>query len=99
MQLLLDEQAGEAADFRHVAPGFERPANGGRGRERWVVNKLRALCAWYSKGVDGGGAFRGRLNTASSLAEVRDLVDEYFFRGQAELAPQDESMVHQAGVR
>src|SRR5438093_1443866 len=25
-----------------------------RGRERWVINKLRALCAWYSKGIDCG---------------------------------------------
>jgi tRNA-dihydrouridine synthase B len=100
MQLLLDEQAGEATDFRHMAPGFERPTHEARGRERWVVNKLRALCAWYSKGVDGGGAFRGRLNTAASVAEVLDLVDEYFFRGRADApVPQDDSMVHQAGVR
>ena len=41
-----------------------------RGRERWVINKLRALCAWYSKGLDGGSQFRVRVNTAASLAEL-----------------------------
>jgi hypothetical protein len=43
-----------------------------------VINKLRALCAWYTKGVEGGGALRGRINTAASLGEVLELVDEYF---------------------
>jgi tRNA-dihydrouridine synthase len=56
IQLLLNERVNEADGFRHVAPGADhtesiddgRPA---RGHERWVINKLRALCSWYSKGA------------------------------------------------
>ena len=45
-----------------------------RGRERWVVNKLRALNAWYSKGYEGGSQFRTAINRAESVAHVRELV-------------------------
>jgi hypothetical protein len=48
------------------------------GRERWVINKLRALCAWYSKGIEGGGDFRVRINSAASIGQVHDLIDTYF---------------------
>jgi len=49
-----------------------------RGRERWVINKLRALCAWYTKGLDGGSHLRVRVNSAASIAELRDIIDEFF---------------------
>jgi len=49
-----------------------------RGRERWVINKLRALCAWYSKGLDGGSGLRVRINHAASIPELRDIVHEFF---------------------
>ncbi|MBI4264751.1 MAG: tRNA dihydrouridine synthase DusB [Acidobacteria bacterium] len=78
IELLLDERVDEAEGFRHVlmpSPA-EREA---RGRERWVINKLRALCAWYSKGLDGGSRLRVRVNAASSVIELRDIVDEFFF--------------------
>jgi tRNA-dihydrouridine synthase B len=78
MRLLLDERTGEGEGFRHMAPGFQGEPAPARGRERWVINKLRALCAWYTKGVEGGGALRSRINTAASLGEVLELVDEYF---------------------
>ena len=32
--------------------------------DRWVINKLRALCAWYSKGIDCGSHLRIRVNSA-----------------------------------
>ena len=60
----------------------ERPARGrehvARGRERWVVNKLRALCAWYSKGFDCGSHLRIRVNSAASIAELREVIHEFF---------------------
>jgi hypothetical protein len=49
-----------------------------RGRERWVINKLRALCAWYTKGIEGGSALRVGVNAAGSLGQVLELIDEYF---------------------
>ena len=42
-----------------------------RGRERWVINKVRALCTWYSKGLDAGSHLRTRVNTAASLGQLR----------------------------
>jgi nifR3 family TIM-barrel protein len=85
IDLLVDERVTETSGFRHVAPG-PTPAIGGarwpvgeaRGRERWVINKLRALCAWYSKGFDHGAQFRVRVNSARSVPELRDSIDEFF---------------------
>jgi tRNA-dihydrouridine synthase B len=80
IQLLLNERVNEAAGFRHVAPGADaiddgRPA---RGHERWVINKLRALCSWYSKGLDGGSQLRVRINSAERVADLREIVEEFF---------------------
>jgi len=79
IQLLLDDEATEAAGFRHVAPGAGRDHEPARGHERWVINKLRALCAWYSRGLEGGSVLRVRINSAQSIAELRDIVDATFF--------------------
>ena len=86
IQLLLSERVDEASGFRHVAPGTERGATGSsrradraRGRERWVINKIRALCSWYSKGFDCGSHFRVRVNSCDSVAHLRDIIDEFFF--------------------
>jgi tRNA-dihydrouridine synthase B len=46
--------------------------------DRWVINKVRALMSWYSKGLDGGSQLRARVNSAGSLAELRDVIDEFF---------------------
>src|SRR5215831_1098749 len=43
-----------------------------RGHDKWVVNKLRALGGYYTKGLDDGAEFRSALNTTSSLDELRD---------------------------
>jgi len=77
MELLLVERASEASGFRHVAPGTTEPQRA-TGRQRWVINKLRALCAWYSRGLEGGSHLRVRVNAADSLAQVRDIIDEFF---------------------
>jgi tRNA-dihydrouridine synthase B len=49
-----------------------------RGRDRWVINKLRALCAWYTKGFDNGSHLRVAVNKAESVDELRDLVSQFF---------------------
>jgi len=54
-----------------------------KGRERWVINKLRALCAWYSRGIDRGSHLRVRINSATSIQELRDIVDEFFLRPES----------------
>jgi tRNA-dihydrouridine synthase B len=49
-----------------------------RGRERWVINKLRALCAWYTKGFENGSHLRVAVNKAESLPALRGLIEEFF---------------------
>ena len=47
--------------------------------DRWVINKLRALATYYTKGFENGSHLRTAVNTASSLAELRDLIASFFF--------------------
>jgi len=79
IQLLLDERVNEADGFRHAAPGTMLADTKARGRERWVINKIRALCSWYSKGFECGSHFRVRVNSCESLGQLREIVDEFFF--------------------
>jgi tRNA-dihydrouridine synthase len=43
-----------------------------------VINKVRALCTWYSKGVDNGSHLRIAINRAESVDQVRDVVARFF---------------------
>ena len=84
--MLLNERVDEAAGFRHSAEQRGRESRPpARGRERWVINKLRALGAWYTKGLEGGSSLRVALNTAESIRQLRDAIEE-FFAFQAERA-------------
>ena len=58
-----------------VQPDAYRTAHG---RERWVINKLRALAAWYTKGFENGGQLRVAINTCASIAQLRDLINGFF---------------------
>ena len=48
--------------------------------DKWVINKLRALAAYYTKGFDNGSHLRARINTIASLTELRETIAEFFFR-------------------
>jgi tRNA-dihydrouridine synthase B len=63
IDLLLQERVDEDRAGRH---------------DRWVVNKLRALAAYYTKGVEGGAQLRGAINTCESLDRLRDLISAVF---------------------
>ena len=76
MQLLLTESANEDAGFRHTAIGPS--GHQAIGRERWVINKIRALCSWYTKGFEGGAQFRIGVNTTKSISELEDLIQKFF---------------------
>ena len=77
LEMLLQPLGAEASGFRHRAPGAgEEPA---RGRERWAINKIRALCSWYTKGFDNGSRLRAAVNMAESVPHLRDLIGEFFF--------------------
>jgi nifR3 family TIM-barrel protein len=46
--------------------------------DKWVINKLRALAAYYTKGFDNGSHLRAKINTVLSLSELRDAIAEFF---------------------
>ena len=85
IELLQNERVHEAQGFRHVAPGSGNVAavsgaQAARSHDRWVINKVRALCSWYTKGFDCGSHLRIRVNSAESLAQLRDIIEDFFLR-------------------
>jgi tRNA-dihydrouridine synthase len=46
--------------------------------DRWVINKLRALAAYYTKGLEGGSHLRTAINQAPSLAVLTQAIEEFF---------------------
>ena len=88
IDLLLREGLDESRGFRHRAPGTPaaRPARPARSRERWVVNKLRALGSWYTKGLHGGSRLRTAINRAESVEALRGLVAQHFLEPAGDAA-------------
>ena len=88
IDLLLGERIDEPPGFRHQAEknprglagicGSVESARTCEGRQRRVINKVRALGAWFSKGMDGGARLRVAINRAESIAELRDLISAFF---------------------
>jgi tRNA-dihydrouridine synthase B len=84
MDLLLAEDGAEPEGFRHRAAQTDMPTPAAglpseRARhERWVINKMRALMSWYSKGLHNGGHLRTSINSATSIAHVREIVEQFF---------------------
>jgi tRNA-dihydrouridine synthase B len=63
IELLLHERVDESRAVSH---------------DRWVVNKLRALGSWYTKGLENGSHLRTAINGADSLQKVRDTIATFF---------------------
>jgi tRNA-dihydrouridine synthase B len=80
IDLLMNERLGEAEGFRHVAPGQAAlPTAPARGHDRWVINKLRALNSWYTKGLDNGSHLRVAINASESIPQLRAVIEDFFF--------------------
>lgn len=77
IDLLLKERVGEEEGFRHSLTAGAPPPQA-RGRERWVINKLRALGSWYTKGLEGGSQLRQAINSAESIPQLRDIITSFF---------------------
>jgi tRNA-dihydrouridine synthase len=60
--------------------------------DRWVVNKLRALGSWYTKGLDNGSHLRTAINSVESVAGLREMI-EAFFGGDGRAVPAECSTV------
>ncbi len=74
---LLTERVREPEGFRHgVDVQISRP---GSSQHRWVINKIRALGSWYTKGLDNGSHLRTAINSADSLESLRELITTFFF--------------------
>jgi tRNA-dihydrouridine synthase B len=76
IELLLTERVREPAGFRHAAQ-VQSPARAAS-HHRWVINKLRALGSWYTRGLDRGSHLRTAINTVESLDELRDVIESFF---------------------
>ena len=80
IELLRSERVHEPSGFRHTAPASigekdERPAVG---HDRWVINKLRALGSWFSKGLENGSHLRTDINAAESIEALRGIISAFF---------------------
>jgi len=82
IELLRQERVHEPKGFRHIAPVTTVPggSDGHRaiGHDRWVVNKIRALGSWYTKGLDNGSHLRTAVNTAESITALHDIIHRFF---------------------
>jgi tRNA-dihydrouridine synthase len=79
-RVITDEERGQfLLDYMNLLLTENVPDSGkALSRERWVINKIRALCSWYTKGFEGGAQFRIGVNSAKSIAELQELVESFF---------------------
>jgi tRNA-dihydrouridine synthase B len=99
IDLLLSERVDEADGFRHAAPGqSEAPPALARGRERWVINKLRALGSWYTKGIDNGSHLRVAINAALSIPELRHLIQDFFLGDESPSRPDSTALLAASAI-
>jgi tRNA-dihydrouridine synthase len=76
IDLLLEERLRDAADGNRLA-----------GHDRWVINKLRALGSYYTRGVDGGSRLRSAINSAGSIDALRETILGFFIDPGASTEP------------
>jgi tRNA-dihydrouridine synthase B len=76
IDLLRDERVREPEGFRH-RPGEDSEPQAPR-HDRWVINKIRALGSWYSKGIENGSHLRTAINAAESIDALRDILTSFF---------------------
>jgi len=68
---------------RHSAEGATAAASSHQpasiSHDRWVINKLRALGSWYTKGLENGSHLRTAINSAESVGALRKTINDFFF--------------------
>ncbi len=80
IELLQNERVREPDGFRHTAPGAQSGPVPQKSHDRWVINKLRALGSWYTKGLDNGSHLRTAINSSESLEALRATIGAFFFQ-------------------
>jgi tRNA-dihydrouridine synthase B len=68
--LLLDERLPDPGDSKRAMS-----------HDRWVINKVRALGAYYTKGLENGSHLRTAINRAESLDALRGAIAGFFDAG------------------
>ena len=43
-----------------------------------MINKVRALGSWYTKGLENGSHLRTAINSAESLDALQEIIDSFF---------------------
>ena len=76
IDLLTNERVREPEGFRHVAVNSQPAPR--TSHDKWVINKVRALGSWYTKGLDNGSHLRTAINSADSLGSLRDTLAAFF---------------------
>jgi len=63
--------------------------------DRWIVNKVRALGSYFTKGHENGSHLRTSINTAPSVSALVDVIHRFFFDvpTTARTGPADPMMV------
>jgi len=79
IDLLRSERLREPQGFRHTAAGAAPGPDRAVGHDRWVVNKIRALGSWYTKGLENGSHLRAAINAADSIDALYEIIDRFFF--------------------
>ena len=77
IDLLMTERVREPEGFRHSPVPVASPRPHER-HDRWVINKIRALGSWYTKGLDNGSHLRTAINSTDTLGELRRLIIGFF---------------------
>jgi tRNA-dihydrouridine synthase B len=89
IDLLRRERAHEPSGFRRAAASAAQ-ARGDEGHaaghDRWVINKLRALGSWYTKGLENGSHLRTAINGAESIDALHAIVGGFFFADSCVIA-------------
>jgi tRNA-dihydrouridine synthase B len=83
IDLLLTERVREPEGFRHAAGAATSRADDRH--DRWVINKIRALGSWYTKGLDNGSHLRTAINSTDTLVELRRLISGFFAENGSDL--------------
>jgi nifR3 family TIM-barrel protein len=77
IELLLHERVREPEGFRHRYES--RTPNPEPQHDRWVINKIRALVSWYTKGLENGSHLRPAINASESLDDLKRVINAFFF--------------------
>ncbi len=59
--------------------------------DRLVVNRVKALIGWISKGLPGGASLRQKIYASKTLPEVTDVFEGYFTDSTCQLPEEEDS--------